>query len=315
MQTPQIVVVGSHAPGLFIHVKRIPVAGETVIGWDFSEPVDGGKGSNQAIAAARLDAQVSFVGSIGNDRIGRKAEKLLRKEQIDITYLRRSLTQPSGVGFILLDDNGTPAMVTSMGANEELDKGFVENALLHMQGTKILLTQFEINPEVALYAAQIAHQMGMITVVNPAPVSGNSMTGLDYVDILVPNDLEAKQLLGLNPEADADSRELAKSLLEKTGSGCVMITISEKGVVVANRNSIKNISPPAIKTVDTSGAGDAFCAGVAVGVLEGKDLIKAAEWACYIAALSVATPGTITSYPRRKDVQQFFRTCSYEHSE
>jgi ribokinase len=307
MQPPQIVVVGSHAPGLFIHVKCIPVAGETVIGWGFSEPVDGGKGSNQAIAAARLDARVSFVGSIGDDRIGREAETLLRQEKIDITYLRRSLTRPTGVGFILLDDNGTPAMVTSMGANEELDKEFVDEALSHMQGTKILLTQFEINPKVALHAAQIAHQMGMISIVNPAPASENSLTGLDYVDILIPNDLEAKQLLGLNPGTDADLCELAKSLLEKTGCGCVMITVGEKGVVVANRKSIRHIAPPAIKTVDTSGAGDVFCAGVAVGVLEGKDLIKAAEWACYVAAHSVAVPGTIPSYPRRKEVQKFLQ--------
>jgi ribokinase len=177
-----------------------------------------------------------------------------------------------------------------------------------MQGSKILLTQFEINPEVALYAAKIAHQMGMVSIVNPAPVSENSLTGLDYVDVLIPNDLEAKQLLGLNPESEADSRELAKSLREKTGSDCVMITIGEKGVVVADRKSIRQISPPAIKRVDTSGAGDAFCAGVAVGVLEGLDLIKAAEWACYVAALSVAAPGTIPSYPRRKEMQKFFNT-------
>jgi ribokinase len=306
LQPSQIVVVGSHAPGLFIHVKHIPVSGETVIGWGFSEPVDGGKGSNQAIAAARLGARVSFVGSIGDDRIGREAEILLRQEQIDITYLRRSLTRPTGVGFILLDDNGTPAMVTSMGANEELDKGFVDDALSHMQGTKILLTQFEINPKVALHAAQIAHQMGMISIVNPAPASGDSLTGLNYVDILIPNDLEAKQLLGLNPETVADSCELAKSLLDKTGSGCVMITVGDKGVVVADRKSIRQIVPPAINTLDTSGAGDAFCAGVAVGLLEGKDLIQAAEWACYVAAFSVAAPGTIPSYPRRKEMQKFF---------
>jgi ribokinase len=275
------------------------------MGWGFSEPVDGGKGSNQAVAAARLGARVGFVGSIGDDRIGREAEILLHQEQIDITYLRRSRTKPTGVGFILLTDNNTPAMVTSIGANAELDIGFVEDALSHMQGATILLTQFEINPEVALCAAQIAHQMGMISIVNPAPVPENSLVGLDYVDILIPNELEAKQLLGLDPEAKADSCELAESLLEKTGSGCVMITIGKEGAVVASRNDIKHVAPPAIKALDTSGAGDAFCAGVAVAVLEGKELMRAAKWACCVAALSVATPGTIPSYPRKKEVQQF----------
>jgi ribokinase len=196
-------------------------------------------------------------------------------------------------------------MVTSRGANDELDKGFIEQALSHMPGTKILLTQFEINPEVALYAAQIAHQMGMITIVNPAPAPEDSLNALDYVDILIPNDLEAKQLLGLNPEAKEDSGRLAQALLKKTGCGCVMITVGEKGVVIANRKGIKQIDPPVIRAVDTSGAGDVFCAGVAVGVLEGMDYIKAAEWACYAAALSVATPGTIPSYPCREEVQQF----------
>jgi ribokinase len=111
----EIVVIGSHCPGLFIRVKRPPVPGETVIGWDFQEPIDGGKGSNQAIAASKLGGMVSFVGCVGQDRIGEEGARWMVEAGVDITFLKRSATTASGVGFILLDEQGVPAMVSGMG--------------------------------------------------------------------------------------------------------------------------------------------------------------------------------------------------------
>ena len=307
MQPPDIIVVGSHAPGLFIRVKRVPIAGETVIGWDYEEPVDGGKGSNQAIAAARLGARVSFVGCIGNDRIGREVEGWLKEEGIGISHLRRSEKMPTGVGFIMLNDEGIPAMVTSMGANSELNEHDVDQALRDLKGAKLLLTQFEINPAVAIYAARQAHQQGLIAIVNPAPAPGQGMHDLQDLDILCPNESEAKVMLGLSPDVDEEPCALAHRLKALSGVKSVMMTLGERGVAIADENGDCLIAAPQARVVDTSGAGDAFCAAVAVALVHGYSQRAAAEWGCQVAALSVTRPGTIPAYPSQKEVEEFLK--------
>ena len=217
-EKPQIVVVGSHAPGLFMRVHQPPVPGETVIGWDYQEPKDGGKGSHQAMVAALLGARASFVGCVGQDRLGDKAVEWLLDAGVDIRYLKRSSTLPTGVGFILLDDTGVPAMVSSLGANAELDESLVEQSLRELSSAQVLLTQFEIRPEVAIYAALAARQRGMISIINPAPAVEIQLKQLAAADILVPNESEANVLLGLSPEVEIDPLEAARRLLESTGA-------------------------------------------------------------------------------------------------
>jgi ribokinase len=301
----QIVVVGSHAPGIFLRVKRVPRAGETVIGWDFQEPVDGGKGSNQAIAAAKLGARVSFVGCVGRDRIGDDGERWMREAGVDTRFLRRSATRASGIGFIILDDNGVPAMVTSMGANAELSTADIDAALDSLSGAKVLLTQFEINPQIALYAARAARERGLIAIVNPAPAPEAPLAGLDAASILTPNETEAKVLLGLDPEAPVDLERLARQTREQTGVDQVIVTAGERGAVGADTSGVWMVAPPAVTAVDTSGAGDVFCAALAVALVAGRILKAAAEWACAVAALSVTRSGTIPAYPTRDEVNHF----------
>ncbi|HVO41148.1 MAG TPA: ribokinase [Aggregatilineales bacterium] len=307
-EIPPILVVGSHAPGIFLRVKRVPRAGETVIGWDFQEPVDGGKGSNQAIAAARLGGRVSFVGCVGRDRIGEDGERWMREAGVDTRFLRRSETTASGVGFIILDENGIPAMVTSMGANAEIRREDIATAIGAMQGSGVLLTQFEIDPPTALYAAQLARQAGMTAIVNPAPAPEFPVAGLEAATILTPNETEAKVLLGLEPDAVIDPAELAATLREKSRVEQLIITVGKDGAVGTDRAGIWKVAPPEVEVVDTSGAGDVFCAALAVGLVEGKPLKVAAEWACGAAALSVSKPGTIPAYPTRAEVDLFLRS-------
>jgi ribokinase len=304
----RIVVVGSHAPGLFLRVKRVPRAGETIIGWDYQEPMDGGKGSNQAIAAARLGAPVSFVGCVGQDRIGDDGELWMREAGVDTRYLRRSASTSSGVGFIMLNDDGVPAMVTSMGANAELSTQDIDTALAHLPGAAVLLTQFEIDPQMALYAARAARQRGMIAIVNPAPAPTVPVPDLAVASILTPNETEAKVLLGLDPEDSLAPVELARQLIAQSGVAQLLITAGEKGVVGADQSGIWEIRPPAIEVEDTSGAGDVFCAALAVGLAEGKPLKPAAAWACAAATLSVAGAGTIPAFPTRVEVERFLRS-------
>lgn len=311
-QNPQVVVVGSHAPGLFVRVHRPPVAGETLIGWDFQESQDGGKGSNQAIAAARLGMRTSFVGCVGKDRLGNEVERWFEQEGIDFRYLYRSNRRSTGVGFILLDDNCVPAMVTSMGANEELDENQVQQALDELVGAKVLLTQFEIRPEIALYSAQAARNKGIFTIVNPAPAAKISLSEFSVSDILVPNETEALLLLNLEPDTASSPEQLAAELRAKSGAGCVIITLGEKGIAGADANGGWVVQSPAVKLVDTSGAGDMYCAALAAAIVNGLDQRSASNWACQAAALSVTRPGTIPAYPTMQEVHQFIQQRQME---
>jgi ribokinase len=294
---PEILVVGSHVPGLFMRVKRLPVAGETVMGWDFQEPEDGGKGSHQAMAASRLGARVSFVGCVGNDRIGDSAERWLQRDRVDTKYLIRHPEVASGVGFILLAENGIPGMVVSMGANAELNEETVDTAIHEYAGAKVLLTQFEIWPEVALYAARKAREHNMISIINPAPAVEGFDSELNSARVLVPNETEAKVLLGIDPSDWCEGSDLARQLYQKSGCECVLVTLGQEGLAGCDTNGIWQVNPPHVNVIDTSGAGDVFCAAFAVGLVRGKDYRRSSEWACKVAAISVTRAGTIPSFP------------------
>jgi ribokinase len=304
--TPQaeIIVVGSHAPGIFVRVNRIPKAGETVIGWDFHEPKDGGKGSNQAIAAALLEGKTAFVGCFGKDRIGDLGEEWLKEVGVDTTWLLRHETVSSGVGFILLDDNGVPAMVTSMGANKEITKEYVEKALRDMPKAKVMLTQFEMPIDVALHAAKVAKELGMISIVNPGPAPENPIFDLSSASILIPNETEAQILLGLEPGSEFDAENLATQLRSKYEIPIVIITLGGDGIVGVDDQG--TWVEPALKVdvVDTSGAGDVFCSALAVGITNGKSIREASVWACKVASISVTKPGTIPAYPTYQEVKE-----------
>jgi ribokinase len=310
LPSPQIVVVGSHAPGLFIRVKRIPYAGETVIGWDFQEPIDGGKGSNQAIAASRLGARTGFIGCVGLDRIAEQGEKWMSEAGIDLRFLYRHPSKASGVGFIILDVNNLPAMVTAMGANEDLTCAQVDAALGDLRDAKVLLTQFEIRPEVALHAARIARRYGMLAIVNPAPAVEVALADLSVADILIPNETEAEVLLGYNHTDRIDPQVMAERLLSRSRAGCVIITLGEEGIIGFDSQGTWRVVPPRVDVIDTSGAGDVFCAGLAAGLVRGLDTRLASEWACLAATLSVTRSGTIPAFPHAQEVEQFLRTTS-----
>jgi ribokinase len=309
--SPQIVVVGSHAPGLFIRVHRPPVAGENVMGWDYQEPVDGGKGSNQAVAAARLGSRVSFVGCVGQDRLGDNGERYLREAGVDTKYLKRSPSTATIGGFVMLDQSGIPAIVSAMGANGDLTKNDVETALHKLKGAKVMLTQFEIFPEVALHAAQVARDLGMTVLVNTAPAPDGILDGLGAAHILTPNESEAKTLLGLNLNERLDEKTLAQELLTMSGSDAVLMTVGERGIVAADQSGVWQVRPPQVEAVDTTGAGDAFSAALAVGLVEGLSLRESAVWGCAVAAYSVTKPGTIPIYPDRLEVEAFCTAHNY----
>jgi ribokinase len=303
--TPQIVVVGSHAPGITVQVKRIPVAGETVVGWKLEEAIDGGKGSNQAIAAARLGAPTGFVGCIGKDRLGAECERMLKAEGVEISHLYKSDSEGTGAGIIILDEHGIPAMVTSLGANEDLTGRQVESALAAYRGAEVMLTQFEIPAEVALHAARAAHHSHMISIVNPAPAAHVDLRDLAVADFLVPNQVETQLLLDFEPERRVDLEIAAQELRSLTGVGVVIITAGEQGIIGADSEGVWRGLPPGVVVVDTSGAGDVFCAALAVGLTRGMHHRAASAFASSAAALSVTKAGTIPSFPTLVELEEF----------
>jgi ribokinase len=302
-ETPtQIVVVGSHAPGLFVRVKRVPLAGETVIGWDFQEPIDGGKGSNQAIAAAKLGMKTSFVGRLGKDRLGQEAINWMSEAGVDIRYTTFSNTRSTGIGFIILNEEGVPAMVTTMGANEEIDRQRVDEVLKSLYGAKVMLTQFEIHPDVALHAASEARENGMTAIINPAPAAEIHPSQLSVADIVIPNETEAKLLLGYKPQLEIDPVVMAKELREQSGVSCVIITLGKQGIVGFDSSGSWSSKSPEVEVVDTSGAGDVFCAAFAAGIVKGWTYRSASKWACQVATFSVTRAGTIPAFPTMDEV-------------
>jgi len=188
-------------------------------------------------------------------------------------------------------------MVTSMGANAELNIEHIDVALSNLKTAKVLLTQFEIPAKVALHAARAGQKYGMTTIINPAPAVRVSVSELHVADILVPNESEAKELLGIPQDKDWNPLDMAAELIEKSKSKCVIITLGEQGIVGIDRQSIWQVKQPPIKVTDTSGAGDVFCAALAVRILGGDRYKKASEWACKAAALSVTRSGTIPAFP------------------
>lgn len=301
---PRIVVIGAHAPGVLVRVDRIPIAGETVIAREYSEPLDGGKGSNQALAVSRLGEPVAFVGKIGSDARGREAEALLRDSGVNTRHLLRSESQPTGNGVNLLDADGTPAMITVTGANAELSVEDVELALTELSSAKVLLVQLEIPVEVALHALKRGKQLGMLTVLNAAPacVEAQSLSGQD-IDVLVVNEIEAQTLLATTTTA-TERRTLATRLREGTGIDGVIVTLGEQGLVGCDGLGTWHHKAISVPTLDTSGAGDVFCAALTIQLQAGSDLRTGSSWAALAAAASVTRLGTIEAFPSPADVER-----------
>jgi ribokinase len=307
---PELVVVGSHSPALVLQVERVPRAGETVNGWDYQEPVDGGKGSNQAIAAARLGAKVSFVGCVGEDRLGQAGTRYLTEAGVDITWLKRSPAATVG-GFVMVGPDGVPAIVAVLGANGDLTLQDVEQALGEMATPRLLLTQCEIRPPVALHAARLARARGWLTIINPAPAPDTGLLGLDQADVLTPNETEALALLGRPLDDRCPGAQLAAELRSRSGARNVIVTLGAKGLAGCDAEGAWETAAPKARATDTTGAGDAFNGALVVALLRGQPLRAAAAWACLVATYSASQPGTIPNYPTRQQVAEFARQVGW----
>jgi ribokinase len=282
-----IAVVGSINLDLVVAVERHPAPGETVVGGDRRE-LPGGKGANQAVAAARLGAEVVMVGRVGGDAQGTRLRDHLAGEGIDVEHVAVDDDAPTGMALIAVDATGENTIVVSPGANARVDLGDVQGAGDVLAAAAVTLLQHEV-PAGAVDAAIEA--AGGTVVLNPAPARALTR----QVDVLVPNRGELARLTGLSGEP----AELARSFVL---AAAVVVTLGSEGVLVVEGDRTERIEAPRVDVVDSTGAGDAFCGALAQALAEGAELVEAARWAVRVAAVSVTRVGAQGGLPRREDV-------------
>jgi ribokinase len=310
--SPAIVVVGSYVQDLTWRCAQFPARGETVLGRFAAGP--GGKGSNQAVAAARAGASVCFVGAVGRDVLAQAARSFYRREKIG----RRLVEKPghaTGTAAILVNAAGENEIIVALGANAALARGDIDRQLV--ERARVVVTQHETSLATTGYVLRLARRAGATTIHNPAPMRDDFDPGLlKAVDVLIPNEHEFLSLLGRRGRAritEPALRRLRDAALHaqcrSLGVPTVIVTLGARGCFVSQADTFTRIAGHAgLRVVDTTGAGDAFVGGFAAGLVRFKgDTVRAAEFANAVAALSVTHAGTAPAMPRAVEIEQFLR--------
>jgi ribokinase len=293
---PAVAVVGSLNLDLVVRAARLPGPGETVSGDDvFRNP--GGKGANQAVAAARLGRRVAMVGCVGDDAAGRELLESLAGAEVDTERVRVVDGVPSGTAFITVGDDGENQIVVSPGANARLTAADVDDARPALEAAAVTLLQLEVPLEVVAAAAATA---GGRVVLNPAPVRDLPGGLLAGVDVLVPNRVELAQLAGARPPS---SVEEAAELAGRLPTRAVVVTLGADGALVVEDGRVTHVPAVPVRPVDTTAAGDAFCGGLADALAGGASLQEAARRAVRVAAAACLRPGAQASLPTPADLE------------
>ena len=306
---PKITVVGSFAVGLTLRAPRFPVKGETLIGSDF-DMGPGGKGSNQAVGAARLGAESHLVAVIGTDMFGGIGINLYKQEGVGIEHLRRTAHRNTGVGFIILNAEGDNQIVLDMGANHLLSAEDVDRAEDLIASSDVVLSVLEIYPVTVARAMTLARKHGVTSVFNPAPAQPLDealLAALAHVDVLTPNESELRILLGLAPDDPTDTLELAHRL-QRRGVRQLVVTRGAQGaLVITPDGEAAHVPGQTVNVVDTTGAGDAFTCALGVALAEGQPLLEAVRFATCAGALACTRLGVIPALPTRAEVEALFK--------
>ncbi|MCX4798062.1 ribokinase [Streptomyces sp. NBC_01242] len=288
-----IAVLGSTHMDLVAYVARAPERGETVTGREL-RTVPGGKGANQAVAAARAGADVTMIGAVGDDAYGTLLRSSLEHAGVH-TGLLHTAEGPSGTAHIVVDDTGAKSVVVIPGANGTVT-GLGPGEMAAIAGADLLLLQLELPLSAVLEGARVAHAQGVRTILTPSPVQSLPSELFDCVDVLIPNEHEAAALSG-----SADPRAAAQILLGQVPA--VVITLGSKGCLYAARGGEPVLFPaPEVTAVDTTGAGDTFVGTLAVALGERRPVPESLAWASSAAALCVQRPGASTSMPYRSEI-------------
>jgi ribokinase len=296
----RVAVVGSYGVGITMRVPRIPVAGETLPGATFASG-HGGKGSNQAVQARRLGADVSFLTAIGDDPMGQAARDLWADEGVDASSV---VTAPAATmaGVILVEPTGENRIVIATGALDHLTPDHVDAFAERMAEADVAVVSMEIPLATVVVALRVAHDVGTTTLLNPAPAQRLPDSAWPYVDVLTPNRTEAAILLGHDPDGPESAEDLAQALRDRSGA-TVVLTRGGDGALICDEHGLTDV--PAVRVpevLDTTGAGDAFTAALSVELAAGRKVADAAAFAARVGAHVVARHEVIPALPRRADL-------------
>src|SRR5258705_3009186 len=301
MANNRVTIMGSYVADVAFRIDRLPTWGETRMGQTF-QLGPGGKGSNQAVAAARAGANVSFISKLGPDPFGDIARALYRKEGIDTQYIFSS-PNSTGAAAILIDAaRGENAIIVVPGACFELTPAEVDQAKALIASSRVFVAQLELPLLTVEHGLRLAHSHGVPTILNPAPAATLPDAIYPLCEYLTPNETEATALTGIRVSDLASAEEAASSLLA-LGVGNVILTLGAQGALIKTTTITRHI--PAVDAgpiIETTGAGDAFNGGLATALAEGMDLIEATQFACVVAGISVTRPGTAPSMPHRPEI-------------
>ncbi len=303
---PRILVIGSSNTDMVVKADKLPAPGETVIGGIFMMN-PGGKGANQAVAAARLEAEVTFVTKVGNDVFGKQAIEGFRQDNIQTEFVFSDAENPSGVALIGVDQRGENSIMVAPGANAHLKIKEVTQAIDGIEETEWLLLQLEIPLETVIAVVEHGVRKGLKIILNPAPAQQLPSEIYPHLFAITPNETETQLLTGITVDAqNLDSLKQAAQWFLSKGVKNVIITLGSKGAFLFGDEGGKIIVAPSVTPIDTTAAGDVFNGALTVALAENKTLPKAVDFACKAAAISVTRMGAQTSAPTRKEVEESF---------
>lgn len=304
---PRITVIGSLNIDLVVQAPHMPAPGETIAGHGF-HTVPGGKGANQAVAAAKLGAQVTMVGRVGDDSFGRMQRQGMEALGIRTDFLITDAEAPTGTALIIVDAQGQNSIVVVSGANGRLTPTDVEAARPAIEASDAVLLQLENPIPTVQRAAEVARELGVPVVLNPAPAPREPLSSplLQNVNYLIPNEIEATVLTGIQV-TDQISAERAVARLQAQGIETVILTLGAQGALAILPQGTIPAAAFSVKAVDTTAAGDAFVAAFGVALCEGQPLSEALRFANAAGALAVTKLGAQPSLPSREEVEAFLR--------
>lgn len=296
----KIIVVGSSNVDLTVRVRRLPLPGETIRGATLLR-TNGGKGANQAVAAARLGADVVFITCLGNDASGGMLSAQFAADGIDTSCIKLSAT-PTGTALIFVDDNAENCIAVAPGSNNDLLPADIDAARSTMEGASYLLVQLVIPMPTVVRAVELAHSLGIKTIMNPAPMNPVPEDLFSRIWLITPNQTEAEQLTGVHVESEDDAARAAEVLFAK-GVKNVIVTLGSKGSLVCTPEGREFVPSRKVKAIDTTGAGDVYNGALVAALSQGKSLIEAARVATLASSIAVTRMGAQTSAPYANEIE------------
>ena len=303
MKTGKLVVLGSINADHILNINHFPQPGETVIGKQYTVAFVG-KGANQAVAAGRSGADISFIACVGDDDIGERVRKQLASDHIDTHPIEAIKDTTTGVALIFVNAEGENVIGIDAGANKAVTPEYLDRYKQQFIGASALLMQLEYPIETVIVASKIAKDNGTQVILNPAPACELPDELLARVDIITPNETEAEKLTGIKVDSNEDAARAANALHDK-GITTVIITLGSKGVWLSQNGEGKLVAGFRVKAVDTIAAGDTFNGALVTALLEGKPMDSAVRFAHAAAAIAVTRPGAQPSVPWRKEIDDF----------